>query len=162
MITRLCTDVKATYPMDHNGEKTSRIEMMDGIKTLKDYPLVVILSGGTTGLQWWIMYAKERIGLNMGGGCTGDSATQIIPFLQAGQLCGLIPGIKGAAEYETLLNDPAINEPGTGVRRMTPQTMGHLVIILFVIFGNLVFVATRRQNAVRGKQNDIKGGPHGE
>jgi hypothetical protein len=137
--------VKATYPTDHAGVKTGRIELLDDVKNLKDYPLVVVLTAGTTGIQWWLMYAKERIGLNMGGGCTGDAAMQVYPFLQSGQLCGLIPGIKGAAEYETLLEDPALNEPGISTRRMVPQTMGHLIIILFVLIGNVAYVAQRRK-----------------
>jgi len=103
----------------------------------------VVFAASATGLQWWIMYAKERIGLTMAGGCTGDSAAQIYPFLQSGQLVGLVPGIKGAAEYETLLDDPAVNEPGRATRRMGPQTFGHLAIILFVIIGNIAFILTR-------------------
>ena len=129
--------------------KTDAIEILDGVKSLKDYPLVVVLTGGTTGVQWWLMYAKERIGLNMGGGCTGDSAMQVYPFLQSGQLCGLIPGIKGAAEYETLLDEDRVDEPGAGTRRMVPQTMGHLVIILFVLIGNAAYMAKRRKGRRR-------------
>ena len=125
--------------------KTGRIELLDGIINLKDYPLVVALTAGTTGLQWWLMYAKERIGLTLGGGCTGDAAMQVYPFLQSGQLCGLVPGIKGAAEYETLLDPDGVDAPGPATRRMVPQTVGHGIIILFVILGNLAYLAGRKR-----------------
>lgn len=140
-------DAKKTFPTDHNNVKTGKIDLLDDIRTLKDYPLVVVISAGTTGLQWWIMYAKERIGLTMGGGCTGDGAPQIFPFLHTGQLAGLIPGIKGAAEYETLLDADGINEPEAGLRRMGSQTFGHMIIVLFVVVGNISYLLTRRKKA---------------
>ncbi len=142
-------DAKKTFPTDHANVKADKIDLLDNIRTLKDYPLVVVFSAGTTGLQWWIMYAKERIGLTMGGGCTGDGAPQIYPFLQAGQLIGLIPGIKGAAEYETLLDAGGMNEPGRGLRRMGSQTFGHMIIVLFVVIGNVSFLMTRKRRSKR-------------
>lgn len=137
--------MKRTFPTDHAQVRTDEIALLDGIETLRDYPLVVVFSAAATGIHWWVMYAKERIGLTMAAGCTGDNAAQIYPFLQSGQLVGLMPGIKGVAEYETLIDDPAVNEPGVGVRRMGPQTIGHLAIIVFVVIGNAAYLMTRKR-----------------
>lgn len=134
--------------------KTDKIGMLASVATLADYPLVMVFSAGSTGLQWWVMYGRERLGLNMAGGCTGDAATQIYPFLQSGQLIGLVPGIKGAAEYETLTDDLRVNAPGPGVRRMGPQTIGHLAIIAFVIIGNLAFLRSRHRRRREGAGGD--------
>ena len=69
MITNLCTGgVKHTFPIDQNGVRTDRMPALQGIGTLADYPLVVIFSAGSTNLIWWIMYARERVGLTMGRG----------------------------------------------------------------------------------------------
>jgi len=140
--------VKRTFPSDHNNVKTSKIQLLNNVKNLSDYPLVIVISAGATGLPWWIMYARDRIGLTMAGGCAGDGATQLYPFYQTGQLAGLVPGVKGGAEYETL-----IEEPGSAVRRMCPQTMGHMVIILFVILGNITFLIKKKRN--KAKRNAI-------
>ncbi|MBN2489327.1 MAG: hypothetical protein JXQ29_00560 [Planctomycetes bacterium] len=147
MITSLCTaGVKHTFKLDHAGRRSDSLPALRAIDTLADYPLVMVFSAGSTGLQWWIMYGKERVGLTMAGGCTGDAATQIYPFLHAGQLIGLVPGIKGAAEYETLIDDPRVNAPGPAVRRMSPQTVGHLAILALVVVGNVAFLRSRRRD----------------
>lgn len=131
--------------MDHAKNNTYEMELLADIHTIKDFPLVVVINGSVTGLQWWILYGKERAGLTMAGGCTGEGATQMYPFLQSGQLIGLVAGIKGGAEYETLLNDPRVSDPGPATRRMVPQSMGHLVIILFVLIGNFAFIMLNRK-----------------
>jgi hypothetical protein len=59
-------------------------------------------------------------------------ATSFYPFLSAGQMVGLLGGLKGAAEYEML-----IDKPGMGQRGMDAQSVCHLVIILLVIAGNV-------------------------
>jgi hypothetical protein len=69
-----------------------------------------------------------------GAGCTAVSAPQFMPFVQSGQLKGLLGGLKGAAEYETFME-----YPGDATKYMASQSIAHLVIILFIIIGNLAF-----------------------
>ncbi len=48
--------------------------------------------------------------------------------------------MKGAAEYEMLVNKPAMALIG-----MDSQSLVHLLIIFFVIVGNVAFFATRKK-----------------
>ena len=59
--------------------------------------------------------------------------------LQSGVYTGLVPGGRGGAEYELL-----INKPSAGVGAMDAQSTGHLAIILFIVLGNIGFLGSRR------------------
>jgi hypothetical protein len=61
------------------------------------------------------------------------------PFLQSKQLTGLLGGLKGAAEYEALVNKKA-----NAVSGMRPQSVVHVIIIIFVIFGNVIYFISKR------------------
>ena len=64
------------------------------------------------------------------------------------QLIGLMGGLQGAAEYEAALVQryPQFEESSTqAIKRMGPQTVAHLVIIGFIIIGNIAFLAGGRQ-----------------
>jgi hypothetical protein len=66
-------------------------------------------------------------------------------------MVGLMGGIKGAAEYEALLRDTYPRYRGTpmrGSRTMGPQTVAHLVIMLFIVIGNIAYFMTRNQQTV--------------
>ena len=59
---------------------------------------------------------------------------RIESFLQSGQLNGLMGGLKGAAEYETL-----VDKKSMAVRGMRPQSVVHLLVIVFVFIGNALY-----------------------
>lgn len=61
------------------------------------------------------------------------------PFLQSKQLTGLLGGLKGAAEYEAL-----VKKKGSAISGMRPQSVVHVIIILFVIFGNGIYFISKR------------------
>jgi len=52
---------------------------------------------------------------------------------------GLVGGLAGAAQYETL-----INKPGTAIDGMRPQSVAHLVLIFFIIFGNICYFVNKK------------------
>jgi hypothetical protein len=56
------------------------------------------------------------------------------------QLTGLLAGLKGAAEYEYL-----INHPGTATSGMDAQSIAHLIIIIFIIIGNVSYWRNRKK-----------------
>jgi len=66
-------------------------------------------------------------------------ASDYYPYLQSRQIFGLIPGMKGAAEYEML-----VERRGQGSRGMPYQMSTHLVILVFMVITNIAYVAQRR------------------
>ncbi len=53
----------------------------------------------------------------------------------------MLGGLAGAAEYETI-----IGVPGSATAGMEPQSVTHLIIILFILLGNTVYFMTRRRS----------------
>jgi len=138
VILGLGEDISDVYPQDAEGRKTSGLAVMKGVKSYADVPLMVDLAAGNSPFGW-ISYAHERYHQKVAAGITAVMATDLYPYLQTGQLVGLVNGLKGAAEYEDL-----IHHHGMGVRGMSAQSIAHLWIIFLVIVGNIAYFAMRR------------------
>ncbi|MFH1422215.1 MAG: hypothetical protein ABIH42_05830 [Planctomycetota bacterium] len=144
VIMQMGQDIAAAFPRDFKKVDITEIPLMKNIKTLSDFNYVISLTAGVPGIDTWIQYGSDyfRRGkpkVEFGGGCTGVMAAQYFPYIASGQLNGLIGAIKGAAEYEALAN--TIDKATSA---MDAQSITHLIIIAFVIIGNLAYFMTRK------------------
>ena len=99
------------------------------------------LAAGNTP-EMWVLFGQEKYKFPLAAGCTAVMAPDLFPFLQSKQLTGLIGGLAGAAEYETL-----VDHPGSATIGMRPQSVTHLLLILFILLGNLMYFLNRRASA---------------
>jgi hypothetical protein len=111
------------------------------IAKLGSFDYIVTLAAGRTIDGVWVTYAVDRYRVKLGGATTAVTSPDMFPYLQSGQLNGLVSGLAGAAEYETLLKTP-----GSATRGMQPQSAAHLIIILFIILGNVMYFIQRRRD----------------
>jgi len=132
-------DIADPFPEDYSGIPLSEIPMMKEIKNYDDIDLVMDFGSGNTS-ERWVEYAGARYHQTIAIGCTGVMVSGLYPYLKAGQLVGLIGGLKGAAEYEKL-----IGKPEKATQGMRVQSIAHIAIILLVIFGNVVYFLSRRK-----------------
>ncbi|MBI2370983.1 MAG: hypothetical protein HYV08_12240, partial [Deltaproteobacteria bacterium] len=109
------------------------------IRSLREVRYAVDLAAGTPGIETWYVYGKEKYGFELGGGSTAVSAAGLYPLLQTGQINGLIGGLRGAAEYETLLG-----QKGKAIAGMDAQSATHLLIIVLIVLCNVSFFLSRR------------------
>ena len=142
VVLGIAEGITKTYSTDARGRTTRSLEVLDGVEDYDDIALVVDLASSGS-YATWVLYAHERSGQRVAAGVTAVMATDIYPYLDTGQLVGALKGMKGAAAYEEL-----IGVRGTGYQGMTSQSVAHLVIILFVIVGNIGYFATRRRRSV--------------
>ena len=131
--------ITKTYAKDSHGQTTSQMPIFNGIRNFKDIYLLMALEA-TTGAGTWIFYGHEKFDVPLAMGLVAVMANDYYPYLQTGQLIGMINGMKGAAEYENL-----INHPDRAMLGMTAQSVSHITIILFVIIGNIGFFVNRRR-----------------
>lgn len=150
VIKVIVTDLRQLYTTDDKGTNIDKIPMMRGIQNVQDFDLVVNVSAGYPGTKEWVQYAATPYAIPLVAGCTGVQAPLLYPYIPE-QLPGLLGAIKGAAEYEKLVvdrydmaDDPKYLE---GLRRMGPQLVAHLLMILLIVAGNVVYFAQRRQGA---------------
>ena len=158
VIKVIVTDLRELYTTDDKGTNVDQIEMMDGINSVQDFNLVINVSAGYVGTKEWVQYAAtpypEKIRLV--SGCTGVQAPLLYPYIPQ-QLKGLLGAIKGAAEYEKLVIDKYDREQGRepdgkyleGIRRMGPQLVAHILMIVLIIVGNIIFFIEKKQEAKR-------------
>jgi len=143
--------ISTVFPRDYYNNYTDSLPLMERIKNYRDVSIAIILAAADYP-QEWLMYAQARYGLKLGAGLTAVMAPKYYPFLQTGQLSGMMSGMKGAAEYENLLLTAGYTEKtGKAEIGMNSQTLIHLLIIILIIIGNIGYVATRRQSVK--KQN---------
>lgn len=145
MIVRLGTSMRAVFPTDRDNLPWSEIPMLQNINNLDDIDLVISLSAGDPGIIAWVMMAGDRYDVPIGGGCTAVSAPQLYTYLQTMQMVGLLGGLKGAADYETLVGI----EDGQAIRGMSPQSVAHIAIMLFIIIGNVAYFTQKRKGGIR-------------
>ena len=145
MIVRLGSSISAVFPTDRDNVPLSEIPMLRNISTMDNFSLVISLSAGDPGIIAWVMMAGDRFGIPIGGGCTAVSAPTLYTYLQTGQMVGLLGGLKGAADYETLVGI----EGGQAIRGMAPQSVAHIVIMLFIIIGNVAYFSQRKKGGAR-------------
>ena len=132
-------DVLNSAPVDFRNNPTASMPIMAGIVDAKDIDLFITFSGGSPGVLEWIRQVKDVHNIQLAAGAVTVSVPGFIPFVQSGQLVGLLAGLRGAAEYEVLSGNP-----GSAASKMDGQSLGHLAIIVFILVGNIAYVAERR------------------
>jgi len=140
--------IPGTFPRDYYGTPVGEIPLMAEISNLSDVALVMEVSAGTPGTREWVQQAVSRFDVRLGSGTTAVGAPNFYPYVSSGQLIGLLGGLKGAAEYETLVGAPADATKG-----MDAQSIVHALIVFFILFGNVVYFVSKRSAAAAGGQS---------
>jgi len=96
-------NIATTIDTDAEGRKLATLPIMKDIVNYNEMNLIIETSGSTAG-GVWITYARAKFGANVAVGVTAVMAADMYPYLQSGQLIGMLTGLKGAAEYEKLVD----------------------------------------------------------
>ncbi len=128
-----------TYPSDYGGTPVGEIPLMQEVQNFDDIAFVMEISAGTPGTREWVQQVQGRYRVALGSGTTAVGAPNFYPYVQSGQLTGLLGGLKGAAEYETL-----IGHPGDATKGMDAQSVVHALVVAFILLGNVVYLLSLR------------------
>lgn len=121
------------FPKDINGNAYEDIPLLKGIHRLKNVAWVASLSSGVPGMKEWMMVAHDTHDIPVTGGCTAISAPGFFPYVnEHKQLHGVLGGLKAASEYESL-----VGRIGSATPKMDAQSIAHLLILVFIILGNI-------------------------
>ncbi len=137
--------ISGVFPRDYFGTSVDSFPLMQRIRNYKEVAIAIVLSAAAYPDDW-IRYPQTRYGVNVGAGLTAVMAPKYYPFLQTGQIAGMMSGMKGAAEYENLvLEHGYARELGTAETGMNSQSMIHILIIVFILLGNIGYFFSRRK-----------------
>ena len=132
------------FPNDYYGSPLDSLPMMRGVSNYNDIDVVVDLSGGNI-TDAWISYGQSRFNFPLALGLTGVMTAQYYPYLGSGQVMGIMGGLLGAAQYEEMADNPGLAKDG-----MRVQLGAHVVIILFILMGNIGLILERRRHKKEG------------
>ena len=151
VIKGIASDIRTLYTVDLQGTSINDIPMMKDVVNIEDFDFVFSLSAGYPGSKEWVQYACDPNNIPLSTGCTSIQVTDIMPYVENDQIRGILAGMPGAAEYESLVEAELqkmeiAGKPGEASGMMAAQSIAHVVIVLFIIFGNISYFITRKKN----------------
>jgi hypothetical protein len=129
-----------TFPNDYSGTPVSQLPLMQEVDNFDGIKLLINISAGYPGTKEWVQQAQGRFHIQMVSGSTAVQAPELYPYLQAGQVQGLLGGMAGAAEYEK-----SIGVPGPATSGMDAQSSAHVLIMFLILLGNAIYFSRRGQ-----------------
>ncbi len=141
VVKGIVSNIRKLYTVDVHQTKIDEMPLMDGIKNFKDFAFLFSCSAGYPGTVEWVQYAADPTGVPMSSGVTSIQVNEVMPYVQSGQMKGVLAGMPGAAEYEALMG-----QKGFATSGMDAQSIAHLVIVLFIILGNAAFFIERKRS----------------
>jgi hypothetical protein len=131
--------IESIFPTDNSGTPLSELPIMDSIVNYNEIAFIFEVADNATA-DYWISIVNAGYGVKMGVGATAVMAPKFYAFVGANQIVGLLGGMKGAAEYEIL-----IEQEDAAFKGMDIQSLVHLLIIGLVAVGNVSFFMGRRK-----------------
>ena len=141
VVKGIVSNIRKLYTVDVYQTKINEIPLMEGVNKFSDFAFLFSASAGYPGTIEWVQYAADPTGIPMSSGVTSIQVNEVMPYVQSGQIIGVLAGMPGAAEYEALLG-----QKGTATSGMDAQSIAHLVIVLFIILGNAAFFIERQRS----------------
>lgn len=136
-VTRLGTSIRSIFPTDSKGTPLDQIQLMKNVDNAKDFALVITSDSGDSVeywiRQWYIPHGTPvgEIGISMLG-------SSLMPYYRSGSIVGISAGVRGGAELERLIGQPA-----DATQRMDSISLSHLLVIVAIIVSNIAYFATR-------------------
>ena len=137
----LVQDIPSTVVTDNHGHRIAELPVMHGVHTAHD--LGMILNVNPTGsYTTYIQFVQGPYNVPMGFAPTAVMAPEAFNYLDSKQLVGMVAGLQGAVEYEQKMG-----VSGKATRANISSSFAHLLIIAFILLGNVAMILERRQKA---------------
>ncbi|HHY18093.1 MAG TPA: hypothetical protein GX524_08445, partial [Firmicutes bacterium] len=98
-------DIRKAYPLDFRGNSTDSLEILSNINNTGELDMFIFFT--TQNADQYVRQVTQY-GVPIVGGLINTIAPQAEPYFQAGQLKGMLVGLRGGAEYETLMQSPGL------------------------------------------------------
>ncbi len=131
---------------DWKGVPLAKLDVTRGVDKFGpegQVSMLVDVTGSSSIDNWYAYLSPSKV--TIGLACTGVMAPEQYPFLDSGQLSGLLTGMKGAAEFEQLTE-----QKGFALAAMAGQSFAHLYIFIMLVLGNLSVILGTMKKRARG------------
>lgn len=138
VLVEMGRSLRSAFPKDYRGNAYETLPLLKDVENYSSFGLVVSISVGYPGTKEYVQYAQGRFNLKLLAGSAAVSVPEYSAYYNSGQLLGMLTGISGAAEYEELIGRRAL-----AAKAIDAQAIGHSVIILLILLGNIAWLKTR-------------------
>ena len=135
------TDFKATFKSDYFNTPLENIPLTKNIKNSSDFGVVIDITPSAT-IEAWIAYFCEPYKVKLIYCPAAVQAASAYPFLDSGQISGMLNGVIGAAQYETLIEENK-NPTKAGAVSLS-LSLAHILVLLLIIIGNMAYFIERK------------------
>lgn len=142
VLKSLVRDIPGTFTTDRNGNPTRDMPVMQGIKDIKNVDVIIEIAASGIYMDWIGLVVGANPNLKFGFCPTAVMAPETYPYMDSGQIVGIMEGMRGAAEYEKL-----VNTTGLATKGMGSISLAHVLIMFLIIIGNIGYLATRARGS---------------
>lgn len=140
--------LRSAYPTDarNNAPYDSFPILRDVSDSCRGIALLITTSAGFPGIVEWIPQVATRYGVPVLAGATAVQTPSMYPYYPD-TLKGFLGAITGATQYIQLLERtvPAVEALRIECqRRMLVQSWAHVLIVLLIVAGNVIYFTTRK------------------
>jgi hypothetical protein len=144
-LATMARGVQEFVAKDTYGTSTADMPIFKVADKATDFTVVVAITTSTDPIEWFVRQfytAYKTPLLFMVVAVIGPS---IQPFVASGQAVGMLSGQNAAAQYELL-----IKQPGSAVAALDAQSGAHVLIMIYIVLGNLIYWPMRRMSKKAG------------
>ena len=139
----------AIKPFSVNGEPAWETPVLQDVKQLSDFAAIILLTSDLESARTWIEQTENTRGeSNFLVISSAQSGPMILPYVQSGQVDGLITGLNGSAPIEQVNS----GRPGTIRLYWDAYSLGLLTAVMLITFGSLWNLVSgwqmRRKNSI--------------
>lgn len=135
-LSAIATDIRATTKVDHYGTPIDDLQMMDGLNTVEDFDLVILI-GCTSPYFAYIRQVIAPFEVTFITQVLTIDVPLTMPYYPT-QTQAVLKGLSGAAEYEQILG-----EPWRALAAIESTSTSHAWILAAVIAANIYYVYKR-------------------
>lgn len=137
-VSALVNNIRSVISKDYFGTPIDDIPLMKDINDAGAFSAVLWWGGSEGSIPWGIRQIVTPFNVPMSGMCTTNEVPNYSPYIDSGQLKGLIGGVRGSAEYEYLLKFP-----GPALGQAMATNFGGLLWAVLVVLGNVFYFVMR-------------------
>ena len=133
-------DIRSVKSEDHYGTPIEQLPLMQNINMASDFAAVFWWGGSEGSIPYGVRQIVTPFGVPMTGMCTTNEVPNYTPYINSGQLHGIIGGVRGSAEYEYMMS-----MPGLALGQAMATNFGGLLWVFLVVLGNVLYFIARRE-----------------
>ncbi|MBO7392726.1 MAG: hypothetical protein J6U98_00830 [Abditibacteriota bacterium] len=143
MISRaMGEDFQKQFAEDYNNKPLKEMPLPAKIKSAKDIGIVIDITPSAT-MGTWLAYFCGPYNVPIVTCPTAVMSAEAYPYLDSGQVSGMLNGVIGASMYETLIGRG--NTRTEAAATAWSLSCAHIYIILLIVLGNIGYIAAGKK-----------------